>query len=193
MKHVDELIGLDWFRSKDWLILGTGPSLNTFDFTKHSDKNIIAIYAAEVVCKPTILLSPDRGTIHHYQPPFNNYQYLVTRAFNHHENENAYYFEYDCDFKSEHSEGTFHGGDGERYFPNITPYECSCTVKFAAQYLGRAGIKKVYTCGIDGGKDVFTKSPNWYLEPYTKYSNFDAEVKDFYDTCERFNIETIKL
>lgn len=191
MKHFSELINAGFYEH-DWILLGTGPSLNTFNPNDHKDKNICAIYASEVVCNPNILLAPDEGSFIKYL----NYTKcpIITRAFNSkYNNPNTYYFEYDCDIKTETHEGTFHGGDGIRYFPFHEPLPCSCTAKFAAEFFGRAGIKKLYTCGIDGGNEVFSKSPEWYAEPYKNWNNFDEEVRDFKQTASKYNIELIRL
>ncbi|MEI6190502.1 MAG: hypothetical protein WCP61_08785 [Chitinophagia bacterium] len=194
MKHLSEIINQDFFYQNEWLLLGTGASLDNFNPKEHTDKNIAAIYAAGEVCRPDILFAPDtHGFIHSYNL-FEKSRNVVTRAFNFDETKDLHYFEYDCDIKSETSEGTFHGGNGKRYFPFHEPFQCSCTAKLIANFFGKAGIKKIQSFGFDGGTSIFSKAPAWYTDEYIDLvPSFENERQDMFDELGKYKIEFIRL
>lgn len=203
--HIDVIAQELWFHSRPWILLGTGPSLDTFDYEKYKDSNIIAVYnAAEASGHVDIhlisdewqsIVKKDRNdyTVTMYQPhlekpivvPSRNSRHIATRILNKHHypigGDKIVYFPYDSDVK-QHPEN--YSGIG-------TIFRTSNTSSFAVMFLGMQGVKKIYTCGIDGGFGTSNKVDESYRK--ASLQDFTHENAGVYGHARNFGIELIKL
>lgn len=187
MRHLTDITKEPWFWEKPWLLLGTGPSLDTFNPEEHRDKNICAIYAAANVCGLVDLhLMADDGCFRDGIADITRSRYIATRSVNapiHETNPNVVYWEYDCDVQ--------HRFQGKAMMPNPL-YPCSCTSSFIVMFFGMIGIRELYTCGIDGGNTYSKKMPQDYLRANIG-SNPDLENEGVYGHAKSYGIELIRV
>jgi hypothetical protein len=160
LKHLNELTRMDWFFTKPWILLGTGPSLDNFDYQKYKGThNIAAVYDAAYACESVdIHFIADKQAFEWIKPKGK----VATRIINtNRNNDNTYFWEYDCDFLIT--------GQTESLFIGEPVYRCSNSSSFVVMWMGMLGIKNLLTCGIDGGMG-FSK---WVSKEY-----YDISIKD---------------
>lgn len=194
MRLIDSITHDPWFYLKPWVLLGTGPSLNHY---KYSDAfNIMAIYTAAEVCDHIdILVCGD--TIGYYdlwakeRLLFSNdfdhgkCRYIATRAVNAgHENQKTVHWINEADLN-------FIGNS----YPNEYVYPTTTSGAWAIQFLGRAGIKEVYTAGIDGGIGITSNriSLNYQEANEHRKTDFTGEKEELTNYATQYNINLITL
>lgn len=198
MIELDEIAKDHWFRKKPWILLGTGPSLDNFDYSKYKDThNICGIYSACEVCDMVDLhwcqdpiayndlFSPERKIYSQCYDPGAS-RYIVTRIWNkdrYHPWPVVYYA----------NESDTDGLLGVNKAWHV--YPCSTSAAVVIQFLGRHEISKIYTAGIDGGVGVTAKNlPTRYKESHEHVrTNFTIEVEELTKWASVYNIELIKL
>ena len=189
LRHLDELTKEPWFK-QPWVILGTGPSLNNFDYENWKDYNIAAIYDAAFACeKVRVTFASDHWwgkTDHHAY--FDRSEYVATRIINSEipPFENVRYWEYDCDVEQL---------GGRRLFPEVRTYPCSNTSSFIVYWLCFHGVKEIYTCGIDGGWGVADVVRDVYREQATPDRGWhpDRENEGVYGHASGHGVTLIKI
>jgi hypothetical protein len=187
MRHIKEILQEGWFKSRPWLLLGTGPSLDRFDFDKYKDYNIAAVYSASDVCDRVdlhFISDHDKNCIEQYYT--SKAIYAATRSTNNHYQhvyKNLLFWEYDCDVSLYQN--------GVKMFSE-DPYPCSNTSSFAVMFLGRAGVKTIYTCGIDGGYGYSSRVNTEYIAENTGIDN-DKENEGVYGHARNYGIELIRV
>lgn len=188
MRHISSIVSEPWFHAKPWLILGTGPSLDKFDYDKDGDKyNIAAIYAASDVCRHVDLhfMSDEKAWEVVDEKPA---RYVATRTINlYWRVKNLVFFEYDCDIQ--------HWTNGISLFPGITPYPCSNTSSFVTMFLGMSGVKNVYHYGIDGGFGNSERVDKRYVALNDKHGriNYDIENQGFFGHARHYGMKLTRL
>jgi hypothetical protein len=193
IRHIDTLKQEAWF-TRPWILLGTGPSLDRFNPKEWEGYNIAAVYDAYFACDfVDVLFVSDRW---HNNPSIENWYWLndnirhvATRSVNviHIGNDsNTVLWDYDCDVKEYHL----------RLFQNEL-YPCSNTSSFAVLWLGKMGVKRIHTFGIDGGKGVSKYVSEAYrksIEDYHEGLNYDFthENGGVYGHANSYGIELVK-
>ena len=188
LRHLDELTKAEWFKAP-WVILGTGPSLNHFDYDKYKGYNIAAIYDAVFACENVrITFASDHwaGSKNHFAY-FPRSEYVATRIINSdHQGEKIRYWEYDCDVEQL---------GGRRLFPEVRTYPCSNTSSFIVYWLCYHGIREIYTSGIDGGWGVADVVRDSYREQATPDKGWhpDRENGGVYGHASGHGVTLIKI
>jgi hypothetical protein len=188
LRHIDELTTEPWFRNP-WVLLGTGPSLDTFEYEKWKDYNIAAIYDAANVCeRATIVFASDwwDGKDWHI-PYFDKTNIIATRIINVDQTrEKTYFWEYDCDVEQM---------GGRRLLPQYRTYPCSNTSSFITYWLGTHGVRTIYTSGIDGGWGVSSSVSDWYRDNAMESKGWDPdrENEGIYGHASSFGIQLIRI
>ncbi len=199
LRNILDIIEEPWFHQKPWILLGTGPSLDRFDYQKYKDThNIAAIYSAVDVCeKVDIHFLSDQlayielfGKVDHrfqlakeYNP--DNCRYIATRIINAPgATPNTVYWEYDCDLKYLNE---------AKIFPGYPTFPCSNTSSLVAQFFGASRVRTIYTFGIDGGFGNTSPRINQNYRDEATDVDFDVENSGLYGWSNRFGINLIKL
>ena len=188
LKHIDSLTQQKWFH-QPWVLLGTGPSLNRFDYQNWKNYNIAAIYDAALVCDNCriVFASDHWATTNHHLAYFSRTDIIATRIINSEWNKSkTYFWEYDCDVEQL---------GGRRLFPENRTYPCSNTSSFIIYWLGVHGIKTVYTSGIDGGWGIADAVSPSYREQATAERGWhpDRENEGVYGHAEQYGMKLIKI
>jgi hypothetical protein len=189
LKHIDSLTTQKWFH-QPWVLLGTGASLNRFNYDNWKNYNIAAIYDAVFACdRVRVTFASDHwaGNMHHFSY-FMRSDYVATRIINSDipPFKNVRYWEYDCDVEQL---------GGRRLFPENRTYPCSNTSSFIIYWLGVHGIKTVYTSGIDGGWGIADVVSSQYREQATAERGWhpDRENEGVYGHAEQYGMKLIKI
>ena len=193
IRHIDELKNEDWF-NRPWVLLGTGPSLDNFNQNDWKEYNIAAVYDAYYACNYVdILFASDKwDTFHETHEHYwrnKNIRYVATRSINVNfiENyNNTVVWEYDCDQK-----------DLNIKLFQSDPYPCSNTSSFVIMWLGKMGVKKIHTFGIDGGKGLSKYVSNGYIKSIEESTggidyDFTHENEGVYGHAQNYGIQLIK-
>lgn len=199
LKHIIDITQESWFIEKPWILLGTGPSLDRFDYDKYKDThNIAAIYSAVDVCERVDLhlLSDQLAYRELFAPAQNRLQlakdydpskhrYVGTRIVNvPGATPNTVYWVYNCDLK---------WFNDINLFPEHIVFPCSNTTSFFPMLLSLTNIRELTTCGIDGGTGETSARINQHYRDEAKSVNFDVENAGFYAHCRNHGIRLIKL
>lgn len=183
MRHLLEITNEEWFRAKPWLLLGTGPSLDTFNWDNNKEKyNIAAVHVTADVCQKVDLhLLSDTLLLE----TKSNGRYIGTRSINNHvDRHNILYWEYEQDVR--------YFQNGVSLMPQHKVYPTSNTSSFFVMFMGMIGVKQLYTCGIDGGKGTAKRICKEYSEQ-SQFTDFDEENKGVHGHAQFHGMELIKI
>lgn len=191
-RHIDTIASELWFQ-RQWIMLGTGPSLDSFKAEEWPDHNIAAIYDAFYACQHIdILFASDDWTqntfdaFHYWNHPKN--RYVATRSINAKnltDQTNVVMWDYACDETNW----------GIRLFHDRQPYPCSNTSSFIVLWLGTMGVREIRTWGIDGGWGLSRHVSDAYRINSTEERgwNPDVENEGVYGHAASFGINMIKM
>lgn len=188
MRHLSTIVNEPWFTAKPWLVLGTGPSLDKFDYEREGEQyNIAAIYAAADVCGHVDLhfMSDEKSWDVVAERPA---RYVATRTINlYWRVKNLLFFEYDCDVRQ--------WTNGISLFPGINPYPCSNTSSFVMMFLGMSGVRNVYHYGVDGGYGNSSRIDQRYIDLNEEKGpvNYDIENQGFFGHAQNYGIKLTNL
>ena len=194
-RHIDTLAQEEWFQ-RPWIMLGTGPSLDTFNADEWPGHNIAAIYDAFYAARDCdILFYPD-SWVKDTLPYLENGEaasarYIGARAINaqfvhhFHRYDNVVMWDYDCDRTNY----------GVRMFEDRQPYPCSNTSSFVVLWLGTMGVREIRMWGIDGGRGVSRHVSQKYIDTNEKSLTWDPDKENggVYGHAGGFNINLIKM
>ena len=189
LKHIDDIVSEKWF-TQPWVLLGTGSSLNRFDYNNWKNYNIAAIYDAAFACdKCRIVFASDHwvGNNDSHLLYFQKTDIVATRIINSHFiDDKVHFWEYDCDVEQL---------GGRRLFPEKRTYPCSNTSSFIIYWLGVHGIKTVYTSGIDGGWSIADVVSPTYRDQAKEERGWhpDRENEGVYGHAEQYGMKLIKI
>ena len=203
MNCISEIKREDWFYKKPWLILGTGETLNKFTPDMLERFNIWAIYVAIEISKYADVFHYQDTYVNYYldQPLNATYRYSAIRPINHIKEgiptyPNAYYplnpkfIYYDNDITYN---GVSHPGESAEI------YKTSNSTSFAFWFLAKAGVKEIYSLGIQDGttgvakglNDFYTK--HFYADQKTGELDLTRENSCNQQWCNEYGSQWIKL
>lgn len=187
LKHLDDIVNEKWFH-QPWVLLGTGASLNKFQYEKWKNYNIAAIYDAAFACdKCRIIFASDHWAGHqNHLPYFERTEIVATRIINSDfAADKVYFWEYDCDVEQL---------GGRKLFSNRT-YPCSNTSSFIVYWLGFHGVRTIYTSGIDGGWGIADVVSSSYREQAKEERGWhpDRENQGVYGHADQYGMKLIKI
>lgn len=176
-RHAETIKDELWFKSKPWLIAGTGPSLDKYPNNSLENKyNIVSIYnAADYLLSDLYFCLDD--TYWQYRTT-NDYRYLVTRANN----------------KIDYPENTLYiAVQNNEPIEGYDNYPSQTSTAQAMEYLHRCGVDTIYTIGVDGGYGITSSNISPAYRELNTRINFDDENKILYDRAKQLGVELIRL
>lgn len=159
---IDDVANSSWFYDKNWLIVGTGHSIEKWKPELKQEYNIWTINAAISHTKYADIAAIHDQVIYYdikkfIQNDF-DYRYILTRTPNEQKQPNTCYVQLECDTK--------YRDLGLKKYPRLN------SSAFAFRFLGER-FKNIYSIGIDGGNKVSELMPEFY-QNHENGQNFDA-------------------
>lgn len=181
IKGIDDVSKEEWFNQKEWLIVGTGPSIKKWDKDFAGFFNIWTINAAVSHTQYADICAIHDQVIYYdirrFIPNNFEYRYMLTRTPNEIKRENTIYVQLECDTKNRDL--------------GLKEYQKLNSSAFAFRFLGER-FKKIYTIGIDGGDKVSELMPKYY-QGHENGQNFNAHNGFIPIFKEKYGFEHIKL
>lgn len=201
MNNIKEIQSELWFKSKPWLILGTGESLERFTQDMKDRFNIWAIYCAiEKTGYADVLHYQDTYVNYYLDEPLKaDYRYSAIRPINHIKDgvptyPNAYHPK-NQKFIYYNNDIQYNGVQQ----PDGKVYPSSNSTSFAFMFLSEAKIGEVYSLGIDDGSTGVAKGLNkfytdhFYADQKTGELNLQKENGCNSHWCSSNGVKWIKL
>jgi hypothetical protein len=188
-------------RQKPWLILGKGPSFSHCKSYNLAEYNLLGLNHVplilpvdvchlidmDVLCEKIVRNS--RKIVMPFHPHYENK--ATSRTLNEHENtllttiklnQKLYWYNLST-WKGKHREP-------------IKPLVCAkyFSAEAAFHILGLLGIKRIFSLGVDGGKEYASEFSTKGLKPFTnRRGSFDVQFKEIEKICLKFSITWTKL
>ena len=178
---IDDVANGGWFYEKNWLIVGTGPSIEKYTPELRKEYNIWTINAAVSRTQYADICAIHDQVIYYdikkFIPNDFDYRYILTRTPNLEKHKNTCYVQLECDTQYR-----------DLGLPNYQRLNSSA---FAFRFLGQR-FKNIYTLGIDGGDKVSTLMPEYY-QNHENGQNFNAHNGFIPIFQKEFGFNHIKL
>lgn len=190
MTNIEQIAKEDWFHAKQWLILGTGPTLEQFKPEYLEQYNIWAIYCSIDVSGYADVFHYQDSHIKLYDKLPSSYRYFATRPRFEFHPERTVCIEYNCDISIA----------GKQYAEGQV-YPCSNSTSFAFLFLTSNGVKDIHTLGIGVSSGICDKINPEYIRRTTEWNNTHENGQETWDLenatndhwCKTYNAKWVKL